>query len=56
MDWSLKFNFDDEMGKINCFNGLFNFFAFHFQNSSAFMKKKKKQKQQQLTYCMRKVN
>ena len=40
-------NFKFEMMKlreINCCNGLFNLFAFHFQNSSVFMKK-------QWTYC-----
>ena len=26
--------FDDKLDWINCFNGLFNFFVFHFQNSS----------------------
>ena len=36
MDW--KFKFDDEMSEINCFNGLFNIFAFHLQSSSVFMK------------------
>ena len=36
MDWSFKF--DDEIREINCFNGLFNLFPFHFQNSYVFMK------------------
>ena len=36
------FKLDEEMDEINCFNGLFNLFAFHFQHSS--------------TYCMHKLN
>ena len=32
MVWN--FIFDDGMGEINCLNGLFNLFAFRFQNSS----------------------
>ena len=36
MDWNFKF--DDEIREINCFNGLFNLFAFHFSEKSVFMK------------------
>ena len=36
MDWN--FEFDDQIREINCFNAFFNLFAFHFQNSSVFMK------------------
>ena len=35
MDWN--FNFDDEMVEINCFNGIFNFLAFLFQNIQQFV-------------------
>ena len=36
MDWNFKF--DDEMGEIIFFYGLFNLFAFQFQHSSVFLK------------------
>ena len=32
------FLYDEEVREINCFNGLFNLFAFQFQNCSVFMK------------------
>ena len=38
MDWNFKYDYEKK--EINCFNGngLFNPFAFYFQNSSVFMK------------------
>ena len=39
-----NFKFDVEIKEINCFNGLFHFFAFNFQNSPVLMKKKKERK------------
>ena len=38
MDWNFKC--DNEMVEINCFYGLFNFFAFFSQNSSFYIKNK----------------
>ena len=35
-----NFKFDHEIREINCFNGLFNLFAFYFQISSVYLKKK----------------
>ena len=41
IDWNFKF--DDEIRLINYCDDLFNLFAFHFQNSSVFMKNTEKQ-------------
>ena len=35
MHWN--FIYDDEIRGINCFDGLYNLFALHFQNNSVFM-------------------
>ena len=41
MDWNFKYDDEILVREINCFNGLFNLFAFHFQNTSIFMKNNK---------------